>query len=89
MGDVTTQISKITSQDDEALEYLRVLVSVELAAEMHRDAPNRAIRKAVVRQLPSITFDRVRSIFVGLTRQAYPVGCLDMLRRELEESLSR
>lgn len=88
MVDVTTKISKITSKDDEALEYLRVLVSVELAAEMHRDAPNRAIRKAVARQLPSITFDRVRSIFVGLTRQAYPVGCLEMLRRELEESLS-
>ena len=78
----------ITSQDDEALEYLRVLVSVELAAEMHRDAPNLAIRKAVARQLPSMTFDRVRSIFIGLTRQAYPVGCLEMLRRELEESLS-
>ena len=71
MGDVTTKISKITSQDDEALEYLRVLVSVELAAEMRRDAPNRAIRKAVSRQLPSITFVMVRSIFIGLTRQAY------------------
>lgn len=85
---MTIQVSMITSQDDEALEYLRVLVNVELAAEMHRDAPNRAIRKAVSRQLPSITFDRVRSIFVGLTRQSYPVGCLEMLRRELEESLS-
>ena len=85
---MTSQVSMITSQDDEALEYLRVLVSVELAAEMHRDAPNRAIRKAVARQLSSITFDRVRSIFIGLTRQAYPVGCLEMLSRELEESLS-
>lgn len=85
---MTTQVSMITNQDDDALEYLRVLVSVELAAEMHRGAPNRAIRKAVSRQLPSITFDRVRSIFIGLTRQAYPVGCLEMLRRELEESLS-
>lgn len=85
---MTTKVSMITSQDEEALEYLRVLVSVELAAEMHRDAPNRAIRKSVARQLPSITFDRVRSIFVGLTRQAYPVGCLEMLRRELEESLA-
>ena len=70
---MTTKISKITSTDAEALEYLRVLVTVELAAEMHRDSPNRAIRRAVVRQLPSITFNRVRSIFIGLTRQAYPV----------------
>ena len=66
-------ISQVTAKDDEALEYLNVLVTVELAAEIHRNKPNTAIRKTVARLL------------VGLARQAFPLGCLCMLRRDLEE----
>ena len=38
-------ISQVTAKDDEALEYLNALVTVELAAEIHRNKPNTAIRK--------------------------------------------
>lgn len=78
-------ISQVTAKDDEALEYLNVLVTVELAAEIHRDKPNTAIRKTVARLLPRMNHPRVKAIMVGLARQAYPSGCLLMLRRELEE----
>ena len=47
-------ISQVTAKDDEALEYLNVLV-------------------------------RVKAIMVGLARQSFPLGCLCMLRRDLEE----
>ena len=78
-------ISQVTAKDDEALEYLNVLVTVELAAEIHRNKPNTAIRKTVARLLPRMNHPRVKAIMVGLARQAYPSGCLLMLRRELEE----
>ena len=39
-------ISQVTAKDDEALEYLNVLVTVELAAEIHRNKPNTAIRNS-------------------------------------------
>lgn len=77
-------ISQVTANDDEALEYLNVLVTVELAAEIHRNKPNTAIRKTVARLLPRMNHPRVKAIMVGLARQAYPSGCLLMLRRELE-----
>lgn len=77
-------ISQVTAKDDEALEYLNVLVTVELAAEIHRNKPNTAIRKTVARLLPRMNHPRVKAIMVGLARQAYPSGCLLMLRRELE-----
>ena len=76
--------SQITASDEESLEYLNVLVTVELAAEIHRDKPNTAIRKTVARLLPRMNHPRVKAIMVGLARQAYPSGCLLMLRRELE-----
>ena len=78
-------ISQVAAKDDEALEYLNVLVTVELAAEIHRNKPNTAIRKTVARLLPRMNHPRVKAIMVGLARQAYPSGCLLMLRRELEE----
>ena len=78
-------ISQVTANDDEALEYLNVLVTVELAAEIHRNKPNTAIRKTVARLLPRMNHPRVKAIMVGLARQAYPSGCLLMLRRDLEE----
>ena len=77
-------ISQVTAKDDEALEYINVLVTVELAAEIHRNKPNTAIRKTVARLLPRMNHPRVKAIMVGLARQAYPSGCLLMLRRELE-----
>ena len=76
--------SQITASDEESLEYLNVLVTVELAAEIHRNKPNTAIRKTVARLLPRMNHPRVKAIMVGLARQAYPSGCLLMLRRELE-----
>lgn len=79
-------ISQVTANDDEALEYLNVLVTVELAAEIHRDKPNTAIRKTVARLLPRMNHPRVKAIMVGLARQAYPSGCLLMLRREVENA---
>lgn len=78
-------ISQVTAKDDEALEYLSVLVTVELAAEIHRNKPNTAIRKTVARLLPRMSHPRVKAIMVGLARQAFPQGCLCMLRRDLEE----
>ena len=48
-------ISQVTANDDEALEYLNVLVTVELAAEIHRNKPNTAIRKTVARLLPRMS----------------------------------
>lgn len=80
-------ISQITSKDDEALCYLSMLVTVELAAEIHRNKPNTAIRKTVARLLPRMNHPRVRAIMVGLARQAYPSGALIMLRRTLEEAV--
>lgn len=80
-------IYQVAAQDDEALEYLNVLVTVELAAEIHRDKPNTAIRKTVARLLPRMNHPRVKAIMVGLARQAYPSGCLLMLRRELENAV--
>ena len=78
-------VSQITASDDESLEYLSVLVTVELAAEIHRDKPNTAIRKTVARLLPRMNHQRVKAIMVGLARQSFPLGCLCMLRRDLEE----
>ena len=78
-------ISQVTAKDDEALEYLNVLVTVELAAEIHRNKPNTAIRKTVARLLPRMNHPRVKAIMVGLAKQAFPLGCLCMLRRDLEE----
>lgn len=78
-------ISQVTAKDDEALEYLNVLVTVELAAEVHRNKPNTAIRKTVARLLPRMNHPRVKAIMVGLARQGFPLGCLCMLRRDLEE----
>ena len=40
-------ISQVTAKDDDDLEYLNVLVTVELAAEIHRNKPNTEIRKTV------------------------------------------
>lgn len=80
-------ISQVTAKDDEALEYLNVLVTVELAAEIHRNKPNTAIRKTVARLLPRMSHPRVKAIMVGLARQAYQSGCLLMLRRELENAV--
>ena len=77
-------ISQVTAKDDESLECLSTLVTVELAAEIHRNKPNTAIRKTVARLLPRMNHPRVKAIMVGLARQAYPSGCLLMLRRELE-----
>lgn len=77
-------ISQITASDDESLKYLSVLVTVEPAAEIHRAKPNTAIRKAVKSLLPRVKHPRVMAIMTGLARQAYPSGCLLMLRRELE-----
>lgn len=78
------QISHVTANDEEALEYIETLVTVELAAEIHRNKPNTAIRKTVARLLPRMSHPRVKAIMIGLARQAYPSGCLLMLRRELE-----
>ena len=78
-------ISQVTANDEEALEYLNVLVTVELAAEIHRNKPNTAIRKTVARLLPRMNHPRVKAIMVGLAKQAFPLGCLCMLRRDLEE----
>ena len=66
--------SQITASDEESLEYLNVLVTVELAAEIHRNKPNTAIRKTVARLLPRMNHPRVKAIMVGLARQAYPSG---------------
>jgi len=77
--------SQITASDEESLEYLNVLVTVELAAEIHRNKPNTAIRKTVARLLPRMSHPRVKAIMVGLARQSFPLGCLCMLRRDLEE----
>ncbi|MNG94749.1 hypothetical protein D3C79_537650 [compost metagenome] len=79
-------ISQVTAKDDEALCYLSMLVTVELAAEIHRNKPNTAIRKTVARLLPRINHPRVKAIMVGLAKQAYPSGCLLMLRREVENA---
>ncbi len=78
-------VSQITAADYESLEYLNVLVTVELAAEIHRNKPNTAIRKTVARLLPRMNHPRVKAIMVGLARQSFPLGCLCMLRRDLEE----
>ena len=78
-------ISQVTAKDEEALCYLSMLVTVELAAEIHSNKPNTAIRKTVARLLPRMNHPRVRAIMVGLARQAFPLGCLCMLRRDLEE----
>lgn len=78
-------ISQVTAKDDESLEYLSTLVTVELAAEIHRNKPNTAIRKTVARLLPRMNHPRVKAIMVGLAKQAFPLGCLCMLRRDLEE----
>lgn len=80
-------ISQVTAKDDEALEYLNVLVTVELAAEIHRNKPNTAIRKTVARLMPRMSHPRVKAIMVGLARQAYPSGALIMLRKNLEEAI--
>lgn len=64
------------SKDEEALEYLNVLVTVELAAEIHRNKPNTAIRKTVARLLPRMNHPRVKAIMIGLARQSFPLGCL-------------
>ena len=80
-------ISQVTAKDEEALEYLNVLVTVELAAEIHRNKPNTAIRKTVARLLPRMNHPRVKAIMVGLAKQAYPSGCLLMLRREVENAV--
>ncbi|MGL4757419.1 MAG: hypothetical protein ACRCXB_34130 [Aeromonadaceae bacterium] len=78
-------ISQVIAKDDEAFEYLNVLVTVELAAEIHRNKPNTAIRKTVARLLPRINHPRVKAIMIGLAKQSFPFGCLLMLRRGLEE----
>ena len=72
--------------DDEAREYLSNLLTLELCKEFHeRDKPNTAIRKTVARLLPRMNHPRVKAIMVGLAKQAFPLGCLCMLRRDLEE----
>ena len=82
----SVNISQVTANDEEALEYLNVLVTVELAAEIHRNKPNTAIRRCVARLLPRLTeHKRVYLIFQGLAKQAFPSGALHMLRRNLEE----
>ena len=63
-------ISQVTAKDDEALCYLSMLVTVELAAEIHRNKPNTAIRKTVARLLPRMSHPRVKAIMVGLAKQA-------------------
>ena len=78
-------ISQVTAKDGEALCYLSMLVTVELAAEIHRNKPNTAIRKTVARLLPRMNHPRVKAVMVGLAKQAFPLGCLCMLRRDLEE----
>ena len=69
-------ISQVTAKDDEALEYLNVLVTVELAAEIHRNKPNTAIRKTVARLLPRITIhESRRSWLVWLDRHIHLAAC--------------
>lgn len=80
-------ISQITASDDEAIECLNVLVTVELAAEIHRNKPNTAIRKTIARLPPRINHPRVKAIMAGLARQSFPLGCLCMLRRGMEEAV--
>ena len=78
-------ISQVAAKDDVALEYLSTLVTVELAAEIHRNKPNTAIRKTVARLLPRMNHPRVKAIMVGLAKHAFPLGCLCMRRRDREE----
>ena len=69
-------------------QYLDALVTVELAvkfASLDGKKINAAIRETVRQIIPKLTDHKVRSIFIGLTRQAFPDGALKMMRRHLDE----
>lgn len=68
-------------------QYLDALVTVELAvkfASLEGRKVNATIRETVNRILPKLTDQKIRLIFIGLTRQPFPDGALKMLRRQLD-----
>nr|DAM64878.1 MAG TPA: hypothetical protein [Caudoviricetes sp.] len=68
-------------------QYLDALVTVELAvkfASLEGRKVNATIRETVNRILPKLTDQKIRLIFIGLTKQPFPDGALKMLRRQLD-----
>lgn len=76
---------------NQAEQYLSALVSLELAyhiAEKYNEQMNKSVRHCCNKLLERITDSKIIAIINGVKRQAYPVGAVKKLRRELDSFLT-
>lgn len=77
--------------EEQAIEYLDCLVSVELSVELARrfgDKENLAVRNCCSALMRRIRDRQNYLIFEGLRKQPFPAGALAMMRRQLDTFLT-
>lgn len=72
------------SQRVESEEFRSMLLTCLLAAELNRDKPNTAVRKACSYMLKRFQGERTRKILVGAMSQALPLAYIHKLVKLVE-----
>lgn len=76
---------------DEAIEYYDFIMTAEICykiAELHGEYPNKKLKECCLSLSKRATSKRVKLIFKGISKQAFPIGALAKIRREFDEALS-
>ncbi len=77
--DDTTESQRIESE-----EFRSMLLTCLLAAELNRDKPNTAVRKACSHMLKRFQGERTRKILAGAISQALPLAYIHKLVKLVE-----
>lgn len=81
---ITYPADTTESQRIESEEFRSMLLTCLLAAELNRDKPNTAVRKACGRMLKRFKGERTRKILAGAMSQALPLAYIHKLVKLVE-----
>jgi len=81
---ITYPAGTTQQQRTESEEFRSMLLTCLLAAELNRDKPNTAVRKACGHMLKRFQGERTRKILVGAMSQALPLAYIHKLVKLVE-----
>ena len=81
---ITYPAGATQQQRTESEEFRSMLLTYLLAAELNRDKPNTAVRKACGHMLKRFLGERTRKILVGAMSQALPLAYIHKLVKIVE-----
>lgn len=79
------------SQEEQAIEYLDLLVSMELCVKLarkHGEKVNTSLRNCCTALMQRIRDHQNYLIVQGVRKQPFPAGAVDMMRRQLDQFLT-